>query len=405
MKKEVIKMGLNVGVGVSAHEDSYTAGMEAAKKALEELNSDKANVLLVFGAPKFNQQKLLDGVTSVTKKTPMIGGTSAGERSTKGLSVQSVVVMAMASKDVKFSVGLGKDIKKNAMKAGAQAAKAALKNMPKNIAKTFLITPDGLAGDGMSIVEGAQSVLGENFEIVGGSAGDEAAFKKTFQYYNGKVYQNVVPGLLIGGKIKTATGVRSGWESIGNRLTCTKAIGNVVYKFGDKSALDVYKDYLGEKRSRRLPAVALEYPFGMIDKKAKIKNEEYFQLRAPMSVDEKKGTISLAARIPEGTDVTITGATRDTVINGSKVAAVQAKETLGKIKPKVVFMFSCVARKIVLARRTKEEITAVKNILGKDVPLIGFYTYGEIGPIDKRVKSLKSTRYHNQTVVLLALGN
>ena len=66
-------------------------------------------------------------------------------------------------------------------------------------------------------------------------------------------------------------------------------------------------------------------------------------------------------------------------------------------------MFSCVARKMVLGRRTNEEIDEIKKVFG-NTPIIGFYTYGEIGPIDKRVDSLRSTRWHNETVVVWVLG-
>ena len=67
-------------------------------------------------------------------------------------------------------------------------------------------------------------------------------------------------------------------------------------------------------------------------------------------------------------------------------------------------MFSCVGRKIVLGRRIQEEIDAVQQCIGQDVPLIGFYTYGEIGPIDKTKKELLSVKFHNETVVLWVLG-
>ena len=51
----------------------------------------------------------------------------------------------------------------------------------------------------------------------------------------------------------------------------------------------------------------------------------------------------------------------------------------------------------------QEEIDAVQSVVGK-IPTIGFFTYGEIGPIDKREELLKSTRWHNQTSVVFLLG-
>jgi len=398
-------LDLNTGIGVSVLTNSFKAGAEAANKALKNLGSEKADVIMAFAAPKFEQQKMVNGIKSVIKNIPMIGGTTAGEISTQGLSVKSVVVMALNSKDIKFYVGQGKNISKNEVNAGKQLAKSVLKKALKKNANTLIMLPDGLAGDGLEVIKGAQKILGESFEIVGGSLGDESDFKHTYQYFNGKVYENTVVGMLIcgGKKIKTATGVRSGWESIGNKFKSTKSKGNVVYKFGNKTALDFYRELLGKDRGKKLPAIGLEYPMGLIDERAKIEGYDYFQIRCPLGINEKDGSVSFAASIPEGKEVTLTYSSRSTIINGSKLSAMQAKKTL-KGKPRLIMMFSCVARKMVLGRRTNEEVNLVKSVFGKNVPIVGFYTYGEIGPIDKRVPTLRNTRWHNETVVLYVLG-
>ncbi len=400
-----MNLDFNTGIGVSTNKDDYAAGAEAAKQAMKTLGKPNAAALIVFAAPRFNHQKMLNGITSVTKQTPMIGGTTAGEISTFGLSVSSVVVMALNSKDVKFCSGIGKGIDNGEEKAGSALARDVLKNASKKTAKTLIMLPDGLAGDGLRVIQGVQKILGDKFEIVGGSLGDEDQFKKTYQYYNGKVYENSVVGMLIcSAKIKTATGVRSGWESVGSRFRCTEAKNNVVYKFGNKTALQVYTEYLGQKRASKLPAIGLEYPMGLVDERAKIEGYDYFQIRCPLAVNKKDGSITFAAAIPEGKEVTLTYSSRSSIINGSRLSAQQAKKTLGKARPRLIMMFSCVARKMVLDRRTNEEIKAVKQVFGNSVPIIGFYTYGEIGPIDKRIPSLQSTRWHNETVVLWILG-
>jgi hypothetical protein len=157
--------------------------------------------------------------------------------------------------------------------------------------------------------------------------------------------------------------------------------------------------------SKKLPGVCLEYPFGLIDEKVSIRGKEYFQLRCGLSVDHESGTISLAASIPEGSAITLTTASRGDIINGARLAAEQAQESLAGAKPQAVLMFSCVGRQLVLGRRTQEEVSAVRSVLGEDVPLLGFYTYGEIGPIDKMQGELAATRFHNETVVVWALGS
>lgn len=398
-------MSISVGVGVSFHENSFSAGKDAAGQAMKMLGKPKADVLIVFGAPKFKQQEFLNGISSVTKKMPMIGGTTGGEISTGGVSEDSVVVMALQSNKVKFATAIGKSISKGEVRAGRQLAVNLLKKISKKEARTLIMVPDGLAGNGSDIIAGAQGVMGEGFEIVGGSLGDGADFKKTYQYYDGRVYEDSVPGLLVGGDVITATGIRAGWESIGNRMKVTKAKSNIVYELDGEPALDFYEKCLGPARAKKLPAIALEYPFGMIDERAMIGGKEvYFQLRAPLAVDRKKKSITFAAAIPEGKYVTITTASRNSIISGSGQAGIQAKETLRGTKPMFMLIFDCIGRKLVLGSRVQEEVTAVQNVLGKDLPMIGLFTYGEIGPIDKRVKELRATRYHNQTTVILVVG-
>jgi len=397
-------MDLKTGVGVGKEADSFKAGKQAALAALNQLGAKKPDAMIVLASPRFDHKKLLAGITSAAGKTKMVGGTTAGEISTYGFSEKSVVVLALKSKSIKFSTGIGKGIRGSEEKAGMQLAKDALKKMQKSQAKSLIMFTDALAGDGLKVVNGAQAVLGEEFEIVGGALGDEDKFKQTYQYYDGKIYTNAVVGLLIGGKITTATGVRSGWKSIGNKILCTKSRSNMLFKIGEETALDFYKSALGKERAKKLPAIGLEYPLGMIDEKATIEGKEYFQIRCPLGIDPKTGAVKLAAAIPEGKYITLTSATRNDVIEGARLSAEQAKKALGKHKPLLIMMFSCVAIKMVLGGRIPEEVNAVKSILGENTPLIGFYTYGEIGPIDKKVKKLKPSKWHNETTVLWVLG-
>ena len=397
---------LLVGVGESNDKDSFKAGQEAASEALSK-HGGTPEALIVFGSTRFDHRQLLSGITSVVGDIPMVGGTTAGEISTAGFTTQSVVMMALSADTLDFVTGIGKNMSQDEVACGVALVDDIRGKISLKKALSLLVFPNGMGGDGVKVIEGLHSVVGTGFEIVGGYLGDDERFENTFQYYNGKVYRDAIPGLLICGKegFRTGIGVRSGFESIGNRFYCTEAEGNVVKKFENERALDLYKEFLGEERSQRLPGICLEYPFGLIDEKVSIAGKEYFQLRCGLAVNHEEGTISLAASIPEGSPITLTTATRGDIINGAKLAAEQAKESLQGAEPQAILMFSCVGRKLVLGRRTQEEVAAVKEVLGAEVPLIGFYTYGEIGPIDKLREQLSTTKFHNETVVLWVLGS
>jgi hypothetical protein len=394
-----------VGVGTSNLVNSFDAGREAALKTLES-HTATPDVLIIFSSMQYNHKELLGGITSVTGKIPMVGGTTAGEISNIGFSTKSVTIMGLSSDKMKFICGIGTEMSKSETSCSKSLIKDLESKTNFKDALSLLIFPNGMGGDGVKIIEGLQNHLGTDFEIVGGYLGDDERFESTFQYYNGKVYKDAMPGLLVCSTddYRTGVGVRSGFESIGNRFYCSASNGNVVEKFDEESALTMYKDLLGEERAARLPGIALEYPFGLIDEKVSIGDKEYFQLRCGLAVDHSKGTITLAASIPEGSAITLTTASRSDIIKGAELAARQALESLDGAKPKAIMMFSCVGRKLILGRRTNEEVEAVQKVLGNDVPIIGFYTYGEIGPIDKLKKDLKVTKFHNETVVLWVLG-
>ena len=63
-----------------------------------------------------------------------------------------------------------------------------------------------------------------------------------------------------------------------------------------------------------------------------------------------------------------------------------------------VLLFSCITRRLVLGARAAEEVAAVAEVFGPDVPIAGFSSYGEIA----RVKG-KLDGYHNHTIVVAAI--
>jgi hypothetical protein len=67
-------------------------------------------------------------------------------------------------------------------------------------------------------------------------------------------------------------------------------------------------------------------------------------------------------------------------------------------------VFNCIARNKLFGRNATDEIEAIRSILGQDVPVIGFYTYGEIAPFGIEGAKRKSY-FHNETAVVIALGS
>jgi hypothetical protein len=69
---------------------------------------------------------------------------------------------------------------------------------------------------------------------------------------------------------------------------------------------------------------------------------------------------------------------------------------MNTIAPQLAVLISCVGRKLVLQHRIDEEVEAAGDVLGAAVPVTGFYSYGEISPLNPSVKC----ELHNQTMTI-----
>jgi hypothetical protein len=186
----------------------------------------------------------------------------------------------------------------------------------------------------------------------------------------------------------------------------TKSEGSVVHELDGRPALSIYEDYFGEKagdlRKEPLARMAITYPLGI-----KLPGMEEYLIRDPITVDEK-GAITCAAEIPEGSEIRLMIGSKEKAVEAAEDAArklVRDFEQAGT-RPKLVLMFNCIAREKLFAQKANDEIQAVMRIIGEDVPLLGFYTYGEQAPIGGEVHDLEkcSPRFYNETVVMFAIG-
>ena len=400
-------MAIQSSVGASHVQNPFEAGANAYAEALRGLGSATPEFGFIFSSIAFVQEEVLKGVISLAGDLPMIGCSTAGEITTKGpLSDSSVIVMLISSgRSMRFIPGLGVGIKNGENQAGAALASSVLSSVSKDDLKGFIMLPDGLAGNGAEIVRGVLSVLGEHFPVVGGSAGDDYRFKETYQYYNGEVRTGEAVGVGLAGDFTFGIGVKHGWKVLGRPAKVTKSTSNVVHEIDGRPAMELYEKYFGDKakelKEGTLAQFAVSYPLGI-----KVEDSEEFLIRDPLAVDEN-GSITCAAEIPEGSDVRIMMGTRETAIEMAKKAAQQALTELGGRKPKAIFIFNCIARKKLFGLRGGEEITAIQSVLGKDVPLVGFYTYGEQAPVDGIVKNMERCNavFHNETVVIYVLAD
>ena len=398
--------GIKASVGSSFGDDPYAVGVNACQDAIDQLGDKNPDLLIVFSSVKYDQEKMLNGVRSVAGNALFVGSSTSGEIVTQGpLKDHSVAVMAIKSPEIKYFAGVGENILANPTLAGKVAADK-VKEQAGEALKAFMMLPDVLVGNGADIVRGVLESLGAHFPVVGGASGDDFAFKKTYQYLNDKVYSGSVVGLGLTGNFKIGIGVKHGWIPVGEPMTVTKSAGAVVHEINGAPAVKIYENYFGVEeakvlRTEALAKLAITYPLGM-----KVVGSDELLIRDPITVDEH-GSITCAAEIPEGSEIRLMIGSREEAVKVAKIAAEDAVSQLNGSAPKAVIIFNCIARNKLFGDKSGDEIDAIQQVIGKEVPLIGFYTYGEQAPLGGEVRNIEkcNSAFHNETVVICVLAD
>jgi hypothetical protein len=370
-----------------------SAGRQMGEAIQKELGKVPSACWL-FCAPLSGIEELLKGICEGAGTDQIIGCTSDGEISSMGLSTNSAVLAGVVSDEIEFEIVTVQGLKKDSAAAGRQLADG-FSGTPR----WLQIFSDGLTGNGCAIIKGIASVLGENIPITGGAAGDNGQFIQSLQFGGDRIYTDAVCGIAFYGEFQLGTGLGSGWTPIGVPKQVTKACGRIVYELNGEPALNVYERFLGS-HAHKLPAIGVEYPLGFRKPSSRYRHEDIYVLRASMSVDREKRSITFAGEIPEGAQVNLTCGDNASVLDAANKAARQARATFGNGTPGIIFCYSCMARKIVLGSRTKEELERVQAEFGSQVPLIGFYSYGEFCPSGRSASSY----LHNETITLNVVG-
>ncbi len=259
-----------------------------------------------------------------------------------------------------------------------------------DLSYVFVIS-DGTKINGSELVSGFNADNPRRIPVTGGLAGDGSRFQATFTALNDVPTEgNVIAIGFYGNAIRIGHGSVGGWDEFGHERVVTKSDKNVLYEIDNKSALSLYKEYLGDYVAE-LPGSALLFPLSL-----KKTNAETPVVRTILAISEADNSMTFAGNMPEGSKVRLMKANFDKLIDASSSAADVSFEGLSGHKPELAILISCVGRKLILQHRIDEEVEAARDIFGGDVPITGFYSYGEISPFTAAAKC----ELHNQTMTI-----
>jgi hypothetical protein len=398
-------MATKAGVGMSRHHNPNLAGREAAEQALQKAGVSKPDFVFMFASISYDQHSLLRAVRETTGGVPLAGcsaeGTINGDDADE--SNFSVVVTAISSDDLHWRNGIETGLEDDPRAVGQQVAQDLLPHLSADTIGLFVF-PDGLTDYLEPLFAGLEENLPSDrfLPLWGGGAGNNLSVEEpTYQYCDDEVISGGVAYALLSGKARASWAISHGLMPIGGERKVTRSQGNVIYEIDGKPAIEVLKEYLPEQalvedRDWMRYAVSL----ALTTKAPNFMKDEEFVVRGVPAVRMADGSITIQTEVPEGTSVWFSSRDKEKITSRFDRMARQITEQLGDDKPKLVFQFECFTRGKSLFREQEKEqlLKRLRQSVGPDVPWAGFYTIGEIGPVEEH--NLR----HLYTSVVLAVS-
>ena len=353
---------------------------------------NSAQLVLLFGNKTIlRKKKLFSEIKQVYPNAHLLGCSTAGEIYGTQVSDDSLVVTAVSFEHTQLKGTKVKiDKMENSFKAGQQLSRSLEK---EDLVHVFVLS-DGLKINGSELVKGLIKHLPEHVSITGGLSGDGALFRETYVLWDDEPERDTVAILgLYGNRLRVGYASFGGWDPFGPERLITQSRGNVLFELDGKSALMLYKKYLG-KHAKGLPSTGLLFPLSI-----RIREGERGVVRTILSINEEDQSMTFAGDVPEGAYARLMKANFDRLIDGAVEAAKMSLDIIG-FSPELAILISCVGRKLILKQRIEEEIEGVRDILGAQATLTGFYSYGEISPFTKGAQC----ELHNQTMTITAFS-
>lgn len=378
---------MRIAVGHSDEPEAGVAVAEALAQVESQVQGGRPIAVSVYTCKATDHAGAVAAIRARLPGIPLIGCTTDGECSSVLCFAEDSVVVTLFLSDTllahsAMAVGLSKGVRTTVARAWADLARHGTPSL-------VVVLSESLGVSGSAVVTALDAHVPAGIPVVGGTAGDQWEFTETHQFCDDAVLTDAVVLLGFFGPMRVAVGVASGWQPMGPRARVTRSEGSVVSEIDGQPALAWFADYFGQRE-----APSPEHPFAVYDPP----DSDEFYLRAPIQL-AADGALVFTGDVPTGTAVRITEATRDAILGGAAEAVAAAAERFDGV-PSALLVFSCAARKQVLGTRTREEVDRLQARTGRDLPLAGFYTYGEVA----RISPDSPVRFHNETVVAVLLG-
>lgn len=334
------------------------------------LQGGTASAVLYFASSRYAPEDLAGPMTDAFPEAAVIGCSTAGEFTDAVTTVGGISAVAVPHGVIGGAIATLGDLSGDV----GSGIRAAIGGLEANL-RTPLRDLDPAEHVGFVLIDGmhqAEEAVNEALgdaapllDVVGGSAGDDLAFKSTWvaagRHWSHQGVALMVCHVEVPFRVVKTCSVRQTGVTL--RITRTDETKRVVTEFDGRPAAQAYAQAVGVPVEALDASVFMKHPLGQI-----ISGEPW--VRSPSELTPSGG-IRFLAQMPLGMDVSVLG-TGD-LPQGTRSALDDAVRSLGGAVRGGV-MFNCILRRLEMdaAGSSREFLDAFGG-----VPVAGFHTYGE----------------------------
>jgi len=355
--------------GIRVAASALASTREAVRELRDALGSADFQHIIVFFAIEHDAETLVDALAKAFPGVPVSGCTTAGEIGPSGMMQGGVVAIAFPSEGFKVHSELISDIDRFGVERATQAARrlrAHLGSPSERLIKDnvfALLLVDGLSNVEETIVAAINWAL-DDIQLVGGSAGDGLAFRRTRLVHNGRVAERAAILLMIESAFPFRVFKTQNFEPTPIKLvvTAADAENRIVYELNAEPAAREYAAAIGLLPDDLGPFSFASYPLVV-----KVGGDYFCRSIRNMNPD---GSLSFFCAIDEGLVFTV--ARPQDMLHSTASVLEELDAKLGGID--LVVGFDCILRRLDAETR---QIRLQMSELYRKYSVAGFQTYGE----------------------------
>lgn len=374
---------IRAGTGFSENMSLEKAVLEAAAQALERTGGTKPNLLFLFATLKETNRwgGILKKLKSLSGTNAVIGGSAYGilTEQTEIEQRPGVAVMALEGPKESFHPFLIPHLQENNFLAGRALAETLHENDVES--SLAMIFPDAFSFQHGAFFDGFESEA-QFTPLVGGCTSEQGGKEKTFQWMGERFAFDSVSGIAFEKNLEFEIGITQSCQPLGEPLRVTRSQGNMIFEIDGRPAYDIFLELITQLRFEDtrevfhrlflgLPLTSFQTEF----------NHSRYLVRNIMGFNARKGMLACASQVEEGDYVTFT--LRDP-LRAKEDLVLMLEDLKGRADgrtPTFGFYFNCCARGMSLYGTPGEDTALIREYFPR-LPLTGFFTFGEIAPVE-----------------------